>query len=110
MLSAPSCRITVCYTLTNSGGTMQSYEIGKHDYIYFPTDKIKSYKDYHTDFAICREQVMQYQKQEAAALRKQILNAAAPLKAFNGFSTFKRCVLARQPDQHAASCRHRRFP
>jgi len=95
-----------CYTLTNSGGTMQSYEIGKYDYfyyyvkngnlsdvsfskitpdysynwnghgsshaeitsdafsvssdkdctvyIYFPTDKIKSYKDYDTDFAICR--------------------------------------------------------
>ena len=99
--------IDCCYTLTNSGGTMQSYEIGKHDYfyyyveggnpsdvsfrkitpdysynwnghgsshaeitsdafsvssnkdctvyIYFPTDKIKSYKDYDTDFAICRE-------------------------------------------------------
>lgn len=24
-----------CYTLTNSGGTMQSYEIGKYDYFYY---------------------------------------------------------------------------
>lgn len=98
--------VDCCYTLNNSGGTMQSYEIGKYDYfyyyvkdgnlsdvsfskitpdysynwnghgssdaeitsdafsvsshkdctvyIYFPTDKIKSYKDFDTDFAICR--------------------------------------------------------
>lgn len=99
--------IDCCYTLNNSGKTMQRYDLGNYDYfyyyvedanlsdvsfskitpdysynwdgrgstdaeitsdafsvsshkdctvyIYFPTDKIKSYRDYDTTFAICRQ-------------------------------------------------------